>query len=502
MKRTIISICLLAFLLACEKKELETEKISTTENVSMSETLTRDEINSKILATLEETGDFNWNNASDEMIFSALSYCNNMLTVGYKSIETELKSTTVYESKERIMSRIFESENKISELKSTKDILLSDNEKLMLVDVVIKDINTISAIRTLENVRYIEPAGYQMEDPENLKSSDGFGCSNPNDVINTEDYTVYTPGCMVPWNFFIHNIPAAWAKSTGKGITIGLIDTGVSSDQSLMGSDFNDGYSYGRSIKKYGVFIDSFWPWVTETDGPYDLCGHGTRMGSVMSAPRNNNKKPVGVAYNCNLVAYRATHDVFLNDYHEQKCVAQAITELGDNSSVRIMSMSLGYAFTINKISDAVKYAYSKGKLIFSAGGTSSWLTNNLVEVIFPANMKETVAVTGINDDGAYSQCSDCHKGSKIDFAVVMQREEDSYRTVPVNGIKDNTTIYSGGSSISTAMTAGMAALVWAKHTDWSRDEVLAKLKRSAEFYPDRDSNFGYGCIDALEAVN
>ena len=116
--------------------------------------------------------------------------------------------------------------------------------------------------------------------------------------------------------------------------------------------------------------------------------------------------------------------------------------------------------------------------------------------------MTETVAVTGINDDEAYSQCSDCHKGSKIDFAVVMQREADSYRTVPVNGTDNNSTIYCGGSSISTAMTAGMAALVWAKHSDWTRDEVLARLKQSAEFYPERDSNFGYGCIDALKAVN
>jgi subtilisin family serine protease len=437
------------------------------------------------------------------MIFSALSYCNNILTVGYKSSNNDLKSTSIKASKEQILNKILEIESRNNNLKSAEDILVSDDEGLILFDVTVKDLNTVTTLREMEEIRYIEPAGYQLEgDRENLKSSGGFGCLNVDDILNTSDFRIYSPGCAVPWNFFKHKIPAAWRKSTGKGITIGIIDTGVSSDQALMGKDFNDGYSYGRTIKKYGVFIDSFWPWASKTDGPYDLCGHGTRMSSVMAAPRNNNYRPVGVAYNCNLVAYRAAHDVFLNDYHEQKGVAKAFKELGDNSSVKIISMSMGYAFTINKISDAVKYAYSKGKLIFTAGGTSSWITNNLVDVIFPASMSEIVAVTGIKDSETYTQCSDCHDGREIVFSVVMQRKQDSYRTVPVNGIDDNDKMYCGGSSIATAMTAGIAALVWSKYPNWTRSQVLNRMKQSAEFYPNRDSNYGYGCIDVLQAVN
>ena len=42
-------------------------------------------------------------------------------------------------------------------------------------------------------------------------------------------------------------------------------------------------------------------------------------MASTIAAPRNDNGMPVGVAYNSNLVAYRATEDVLLNDYHERK---------------------------------------------------------------------------------------------------------------------------------------------------------------------------------------
>jgi subtilisin family serine protease len=502
MKKFVICF-LVIFMLACDKNELEKDSLSEVVTSSSTKVLTREEIDNKIISALQETGNFNWNNASDEMIFSALSYCNNILTVGYKSSNNDLKSTSIKKSKEQILSKILEIESRQSQLKSTEDILVFDDEKLVLVDVTVKDLNTVTALRGMEDIRYIEPAGYQIEDnSKELKSSDGFGCLNVDDILNTDDFKIYSPGCAVPWNFFFHNIPDAWKKSTGKGITIGLIDTGVSEDQALMGKDFNDGYSYGRSIKKYGVYIDSFWPWATKTDGKYDLCGHGTRMSSVMAAPRNNNYRPVGVAYNCNLVAYRASHDVFLNDYHEQKGVAQAFRELGDNSSVKIISMSMGFAFTINKIADAVTYAYSKGKLIFTAGGTSSWLTNNLVDVIFPASMSEVVAVTGIKDNYTYTQCSDCHNGSEIDFTMVMQRKNDSYRTVPVNGIDDNTKMYCGGSSIATAMTAGIAALVWSAHPSWTRSQVLTKMKKSAEFYPNRNSDYGYGCIDASAAVN
>jgi hypothetical protein len=59
-------------------------------------------------------------------------------------------------------------------------------------------------------------------------------------------------------------------------------------------------------------------------------------------------------------VAYRATEDVLLNDYHERKGVSKALTQLGNRSDVKIISMSIGYVWSIGNIKDAVKYAYSK----------------------------------------------------------------------------------------------------------------------------------------------
>jgi subtilisin family serine protease len=58
-----------------------------------------------------------------------------------------------------------------------------------------------------------------------------------------------------------------------------------------------------------------------------------------------------------------------------------------------------------------------------------------------------------------------------------------------------------GGSSVATASTAGIAALVWAKYPGWSRQQVFDRLKTSGSYYPNRNGNFGWGQVDADEAT-
>ena len=92
-------------------------------------------------------------------------------------------------------------------------------------------------------------------------------------------------------------------------------------------------------------------------------------------------------------------------------------------------------------------------------------------------------------------------QGSKIDFVVRMQRSSNTDRTSLSLADSGNTPSYVGGSSIATATTAGVAALVWSRNPGWSKGTVLQKLKEASEFYPSRSSNFGYGTYDALTAV-
>ncbi|HSA05309.1 MAG TPA: S8 family serine peptidase [Tenuifilaceae bacterium] len=65
----------------------------------------------------------------------------------------------------------------------------------------------------------------------------------------------------------------------------------------------------------------------------------------------------------------------------------------------------------------------------------------------------------------------------------------------------NNTRNYVVGSSVATSTTAGIAALIWGKYPTWTRDQVLARMKQSASLYPNKSSDFGWGSINALAAV-
>ncbi|WP_299890120.1 S8/S53 family peptidase [uncultured Lacinutrix sp.] len=498
MKKTIASLFVLLAVFSCSKDEnaLIEEKEQAQD---FSKPLTIQEINTKIETQLNSGETFDWKNESDHFLWSAVHHGNAILTIGYGS-ETESFSeqrSAALESKKDAILQIVES----SEGYKRGNETVVEHEIINVVDVKVENFETIKLLRKANNIRYLEPNGYNHFGQDNQQRSSA-GCDKNGQSINSAHYTTIAPNnAQVAWNFSEHNIPQAWNYSTGSGITIGLIDTGISQSQSLLNSSgINDGYSNGRFVQKYGTFIDSSWWWSSNYDGPHDKCGHGTQMASTMAAPRNDNGMPVGVAYNANLVAYRATEDVVLNDYHERKGVSDALTQLGNRSDVKIISMSIGYPWSIGNVKDAVKYAYSKGKLIFAAGGTSTSFTN-WYGVIFPATMSETVAVTGVTDRSSYERCDICHSGSKIDFTIIMEGDNDTSKHPPVLGFYNNQRRYTGGSSVATATTAGIAALVWSRHPSWSRTQVLNKLKQSSDFYPNKNSSFGYGNIDALQAV-
>ncbi len=505
-KRLLGAMCLIyVFAVSCTDENLEAEVLPNSQELTNGleqDLLSVQEINQQIDQSLETEGDFNWNDASDQMLWSALSHGDFILTIGYGSDVEDYankNSNAQQNVKEALVAIVKKSEeSSIKEANKDEDVLIYDDPYLTVMDLKVEKLETVKALRSDHRIRYMEPAGYAYEQQNTTGKSSGSGCGLEGENLSSQDYINIAPGARMPWNFPIHKIDQAWSYSTGSGITIGVVDTGISPSQSLLNGNFNSGYSSGRSVEKYGVYVDSFWPWSRRTDGPNDKCGHGTSMSAAATAPRNSSNLPVGVAYNANLVSYRAAANVLLNGYHEQRGVATAFTQLGNRSDVKIISMSMGYIYSIGRIKDAIRYANNRGKLIFCAGGTSTSFTN-FVGVIFPANMSETVAVTGIEEGNGYDECDTCHKGSKIDFTVVMERANNNH--IPVLGYSNGSSDYVGGSSVATANAAGIAALVWARNPNWSRTQVLNKLKTTADLYPNKSGSYGWGNLDALRAV-
>lgn len=499
MKKYVFLLLTVFALSSCNNDDLQTSSVES--EIVQTDPLTARQINEKINETTKTKGRFSWNESSSHFLWSGIVQGNKVASIGFGNSKDDFDRSKSSNS-EALQNEILDI---ISKYEDKKDrILLASDEYLNQIDVYIEKQETVIALRKLKSIRYFEPADYHYFENENKisgvakSSGSSSGCGFESTALNSADYTTVTPNAKASWSFYKHNITNAWSYSTGAGITIGVIDSGVSSDQSLLGSSFNNGLSSGRSINKNGVYVDSVWPWSTGYDGSDDKCGHGTSMASAMAAPRNNLGQPVGVAYNANLVTYRAASNVVLDGYHEQNGIKTAFTALGNNNAVKIISMSMGHIFSVGKIEDGVKYAYSKGKLIFCAGGTSTSFTT-FVGVIFPAWMPETQAITGVKENTSNQKCDVCHSGSEIDFTYQMERV--SGNNVPVLSYYNAQTDYVGGSSVATASTAGIAALVWSKNPSWTRDQVLTKMRQSSTYYPTPNSDFGYGNINVLQAV-
>lgn len=473
--------------------------------------LTKSMINLFAERQLQRNKRFEWSMADDFMVYSAAVRTDSVMAIGYQTVgfknidqrfhEIDIQSEDWKAVKTKLINFVVEETNKRfpQQRISAKDLMPFEADLyLPAIDIKVYHPDIVAALRAMPEVRYVEPLGYGSE-AAGLRSNSGCGIS-VNSVPPIADYAITTPQARVSWHLNEANVPAAWNTSSGAGITISILDTGTSPNQSKLNGNFNEGLSQGRSHTRRGYYKTGSW-WWAYIDGPDDRCGHGTQMAGLAAGPRGYNNSVIGAAYNANLVSLRVTSDVVINGSNEKRGVADGLTYSANRSDVKIISMSIGDVFSSSRVADAVRYAYGRGKLIFAAAGTSlSW--TSWWGVIFPASMDETVAVTGVKDGLPLRKCNTCHDGSAVDFVAVMQRRNDNDRTALTLFMSGNTPANVGGSSAATATTAGIAALVWATNPSMSRNQVMQRLKNASQFYPGKDGNFGYGKIDAEAAVN
>lgn len=506
--------------------------------VGRQELLTRQQINSHISAIFTAKKDFRWAQVTDQVLWSALKYSNNSLTIGYKPstwsnerVASELHTIDVnspeWQTAKKEVLRLVEDveghlgwdENKLK---------LDQQSSLPVLNLQVYNLSTIGYLRKSALVRYLEPIGYDFSSEQESVQLQGFfsnllGCNRANPYAGTlvegRDYTyidyvknygstacnsaqyaqgcvpaapylIRTGGCIVSWNYAAHKIPEAWAISSGADITVMVIDTGCSSSQENLSVDFNQGMSVGRTVEHLSTLSD--YPALE------DQCGHGTMMAGIIAGPRGVDGAACGVAYNCNLVTVRAAHDVFISGRKEIMAVVKAFELATSRDDIKIISMSMGCMLYDSQIADAIKKASNAGKLIFCAAGTTlDHLTvTKYWGVVFPASMPEVLAVTGIEDNLKVA-CDVCHDGMEVDFVTVMQKQDSNLRSLMLASSGD-IPAEDGGSSAATAMMAGMAAIVWSKYPNNSAAEIL-KILRASSRAPRRLS---YNSSSGISAIN
>jgi serine protease len=508
--RSVLSwACVILCLTSCQKEQVnptsagnglssELKLNSSNRTITISEPLNKSRLDELVIASLEQNGDFRWDDAPLDWTWSALFEGEQALAIGYQpagmtQLENQLHKinlrTGIWKETHDVLLHeilsILSEENRQSALRLS-DIMIEDDPILPILTIRTNSKKLVERLAQLQNVRYLEPLDY-WPGTEAERSTSGCGVSSTS--LNSSDYSSLAPNCLLPWNFNNIQVPGAWALASGQNITIGVIDAGLSSSQPLLGSDFNNGESNsGRVVTTDYTFGSS----------AYTSCSHGTSMAGTAVGPKNNSGASTGIAFKSNLHFIRGCEDVVLDKSSERTGVKNALIKMGNKADVRIVSMSVGTPFYSSVLYDGVVYANNMGKLLLAAAGTSfSW--TSWWGVVYPAAHSQCVAVTGVKEN--YNTCSSCHDGSQVDLTVVMERSSNSNRNSLSLRPSGVTPSYIGGSSVATASVAGVAGLIWSLNPNFTKDEVYNFLKTTSQYYPGTSSNTGYGNINAQAAV-
>ncbi|RYD83444.1 MAG: serine protease [Sphingobacteriales bacterium] len=476
--------------------------------------VSKESIDAIIIQSLQANNKFDWNMTTADVVWSALQQKDNMLSVGYQPEGFTNIDNTIHEIninaenwkkvKEQLIEKIIKSEQQLDKALTRANIVIIEDEFLPFVNVVVKNYATVKMLRSNSTVRYADPMAYEPQPEIGPESDSGCGSNTAEGgLVAGVDYTNISPNTKQSWNYPYHKIPQAWAKSTGAGVKIFVIDTGSEYDQDNLGTAFNQGASSGRTVEKIVTLPRSTFLGIPtgSVETPDDACGHGTSMAGAAAAPRGTDGNAVGVAYNSNLITCRASGDVLIDASREVTGVTNAYTNAANRADVRIISMSMGRITGSSQITDAINYAYGKNKLMFCAAGTSFGWTAGWYGVIFPAWLAKVNAVTGVRDNNFNNNCTACHDGSETDFTIVMEKASNERHPLSL-AMSGNAPSTVGGSSVATATTAGIAALVWSRFPAYTRDQVLNKLISTSANYPNKNGTYGWGNLNADAATN
>lgn len=281
------------------------------------------------------------------------------------------------------------------------------------------------------------------------------------------------------WHLDAMKADEMWQISKGDGVVVAVIDSGV--DDSV--ADLRGQVLPGKDYSKLSG------------DENHDVDSHGTGMAALIAATgaRGPVQGSFGLAPKAKILPIRIAYNQErwqlkdrVNETYSQG-MANAIRFAAD-SQARIINISVGNSKSRigPELEEAVRYALSKNKLIFAAVGNSADEGN---EVEYPAATPGVVGVGGLNRKAAWWPKSET--GPQVDLAAPA---EDI-----VSACAKGTQLCGGsGTSASTALASASAALIWAKHPDWTNNQVLRVMLNTAgkpENGKARTDYIGYGAI-------
>lgn len=293
----------------------------------------------------------------------------------------------------------------------------------------------------------------------------------------------------------------AWEYETGASshVTVAVIDTGIDWTHPELQAKLSSATSR--------AFTPESLPLASNNQPPTPACDHATRVAGVAAASADNGLGVAGISWGAGLISMKVFLDSDCNDdcsdapgrscSTTDNAIAAALNELIPMHNKPplgkiVVNISLGSPPSCSPAMQPVAAAAAAaGLLVFAAAGNASAMVLDS-----PADCSGVIPVgaTDAQDNLAYFSNSDSTMTTKGLTAPGV----DLFTTDIHGGYAS-----ASGTSFSSPMAAGLAALLWSARPSYTAGQVFETMKNSADDLgaagPDR--YFGWGRINALKAL-
>lgn len=247
----------------------------------------------------------------------------------------------------------------------------------------------------------------------------------------------------IPWGVAAVQAPQVWKYAKGKGVRIGIVDTGADYEHP----------DIKHSLRKGVNLLHRLSPAVDDN-------GHGTHIAGIIAASCKTGI--YGTAPNAQLYpvkAFDSDGSAYISDIllAIHWCIA---------NHMHIINMSFGMSEYNAALLQAVKAANRQGILIIASSGNNGHASR----IDYPARFPQVIAVGAINKRGGIAAFS--NRGQHVD---IYAPGESIYSTWPDERYNEL-----NGTSMATAHVSGALALLMAKRPRTSHHKLKTVLIASS----------------------
>ncbi|OZM71334.1 type VII secretion-associated serine protease mycosin [Amycolatopsis antarctica] len=284
-----------------------------------------------------------------------------------------------------------------------------------------------------------------------------------------------------PWAQKMLDPETVWQHSTGAGVLVAVVDSGVDSDHPQLGGD--------KVLPGEDFYL------VGDLPGNFDCASHGTAVAGIIGANPADGVGFAGLAPGARIlpvrVAERDTDDNGTSQGLDVGLLASGIRYAADQGA-KVINLSLSGRVDDPGVREAVAHARSKDALVVAAVG-------NMGQQDLPGGPTYPSAYDGVLGVGAVDMAgqrlAESQVGPQVDLVAPGGSVASASRAAGHQ--------YWKGSSFAAPFVAASAALVRAAWPALSADEVAERLKATATPAPGgRDStSYGAGLVNPYRAV-